>query len=104
MNAPKEDISKIYTWKILDALNEMGADEYERCLAILREYRTKVEEEFTERNKRQSTFDEHDYNNGHATGLEKVDAGIEERHLPEIPPQADSNQVMFEKPDEIAEL
>lgn len=41
---PKIDLSKIYTWKILESLKlEFGTDEYECVIRLLREFKAEIE-------------------------------------------------------------
>jgi hypothetical protein len=100
---PKIDLSKIYTWKILESLKlEFGTDEYDCVIRLLREFKAETEKEFTARDKRQPTFDEHNSDFRYARRLETMDTSKQKRDIPEIFGQ--TNEARFDDPEEIKEI
>lgn len=100
-NEPKIDYAKIFAWKIAEPFKEFGQEELDHVVRCLREYRTEIEKEFTERDKRQLPPKEHDNNNGYVAGFEKMDVSVEKGHLSQILSQ--TTERIFDNPEEIKE-
>ena len=86
-------------------INEKGLgydEKFREFTEAIRRFRETIEKEFTARDKRQPTFDEHNSNNGYARRLETMDTSKQKRDIPEI--LGKTNEARFDDPERIEEL
>lgn len=96
-NEPKIDLAKVYAMKLLQALKEFGADDYDYLIRQLRSYRTEIEKELAARDKSYIRIDE-DY--PIRTFVERVQSL--QRSVPNI--LTNTVEGKFDDPKEIKEL
>lgn len=103
-NESKIDLAKVYAMKLLQALKEFGADDYNYLIEQLREYRAEIEKEFAARDKNYSRIDEDLPNLRLTERPQTLEGKIRTRPIPRILGETDSSKRIFDDPEKIEEL